>query len=127
MPTYKIKTQEENNLVLSKSDFEIDFTVESVKEHINYLIKKKKELTAQKGLESAKMENIKSFHPEVLELTPEKRNAIALYDKAEAVYKACEDGLANVDKQFAEYAIELAEIEKQTGIKVVEETTEKVA
>lgn len=127
MPTYKIKTQEENNLVLSKSDFEIDFTVESVKEHINYLIKKKKELTAQKGLESAKMENIKSFHTEVLELTPEKRNAIALYDKAEAMYQACEDGLTNVDKQFAEYAIELAEIEKQTGIKIVEETSEKVA
>jgi len=111
--------------VLSKSEFELEFTVESIKEHIAYLNKKKRELTAQKSLEEAKMENIKSFHPEVLELTPEKRNAIALYDAAETMAKACEEGLENVMKQFAEYAIELKDIEEQTGIKILEEVKEE--
>lgn len=123
MPTYKLKTEGETQ-ILCKSNFEHEFTVDSVKQHLDYLKKKKTELTAQKSLEEAKMENIKSFHPEVLELTTEKRNAVALYDKAETMAKVCEEGLKAVEVQYSEYEQELKDIKEQTGIEIVPQETE---
>jgi len=118
MPTYKIKEQSKEKTTLSKSDFELDFTVESINEHLKYLVNKKKELTAQMDLEKAKMTNYVENHPYIFNHTPEERNAIALYDRAETLYKVCEEGLESVNKQFAEYAVELDEIKKQTGIEI---------
>lgn len=118
MPIYKVKTQEEKETTLSKSDFELDFTVESIESHIQYLVKRKAELEGQMKIEKAKMTNYTDNHPYILERTPEERNAIALYDVAETMYKACEEGLEKVMEQFAGYAIELEDIKKQTGIEI---------
>lgn len=118
MPTYKIKEQSEEKTILSKSEFEIDVPVAAIEQHIQYLKTKKKELESQIGLEKAKMTNYAENHPYILKMTPEERNAIALYDRAETILKACEEGIASVNQQFAEYAVELDEIKKQTGVEI---------
>lgn len=83
--------------------------------------KLKVQLEGQKQIESAKMENVKSFHEIVCNLSDQQLVAIAIYAQAKDVYGQCDQKLKDIEIALKELMEDVEEIEKQTGIKVFEE------
>lgn len=122
MITYTIKTSAENpaDSVILKTGGEVEFTMNNIDADIAYLEKTKKELTAQMGLEDAKMKNVLRTHPHIEQVSEEDRVATYLYQQSFAFTKVAKSKLELIEKQLKEYADEKVEIIKQTGL-VIEE------
>lgn len=112
----KIDGQEDDTVI--KQGHSVEFKMSDIKSHLEKLAKVKKELEAQRDLDAAKMENIKGFHPEIAELSPEKLVAAEIYSNAYNVHEQCVDKLAEIEKQEADYATELEVIKEQTGLSI---------
>lgn len=94
------------------------FKMSEMQSEIVQLKKIQKEVKAKMELEQAAMENIRSFHPEVDELTPQKRCAVALFTTSEGTVNICKAKLEEIEKQLAECVKDVADIEAQTGKKL---------
>lgn len=94
------------------------FKMSDLQSEIVQLKKFIKEVTAKVELEEAAMENIRHFHPEVEQLAPQKRTAVALFTTSEGTVNICKAKLEEMNKQLDECVADLAEIEKQTGKKL---------
>lgn len=119
MLTFK-KVQEEDGVVTFEQTGAVHtFTSEQLKKSAEALKKKRTEVTAQRDFEKAKMDNVSTHHPHVLELTDEQANAISVYYQSKIKYEECleiEKELDNADKRFAE---DLESIKEQTGFELV--------
>ena len=119
-PIYKIKESKDNKLetVFEKSDFTIELTMGDYKKAKDGYDNKVKELEAQKGLEEAKMNNVKRNHPEVLEVDEQKRVAITVYTSAEMKVKEFNKVLDKMAGHYKEMEAEMKDIEKQIGLTI---------
>ena len=84
------------DLIIEERGYVNKFTWQEFKTALRQNKKNKVQLEAQINLDQEAMKNIEEHHPYVLELTPEKRHAIALYD---SYYKS----LNNCQLKLAEF------------------------
>ena len=119
MITYTLKpiTEGEEQVII-KAGAEHEFKMSEVSEHLEKLRKLKVQLTSQKEVEDAKCENVKHFNSFIKDLTDEQLNAAYLYAGSYKLSKACAEKLVEIEEAQKEYAEELSEIEKQTGLKL---------
>lgn len=99
--------------VIAKIGGVVNFTMGDIKRDIERLNKIKKELTAQKELDGAKMKNIEQFHPFVLKMSPLDLSTASLYVNSRGRVGLCDQKLAQIEDQLAAYAEELPVIEEQ--------------
>lgn len=118
MAKYQIKSQEEGKTMIEKSDFTSEFRLEDVKAYIDKLKRTKQELEAQVKLEQAKIDNVKEFHAEVLDLPEEKKTAIVIVGRAKELKETCEKKLEEIEIAFKQYREDLNEVKEQTGLSV---------
>ena len=83
MIKYKVKKGDENkepcDKTIIKTGSEIEFTLQNIESDITYLLKNKKEMIAQLGIEEATKKNIEGTHPHVAAMSQEDLTAAYLY------------------------------------------------
>lgn len=87
--------------------------------------KKLIELTAQKRIYDAKVENISRNHPYVLDIEDEKKNAIWLYQENFVASIQVAEMIRELNERMGAIKGEMLDIEAQTGIKFFEEEVKK--
>lgn len=117
MITYT-KHEEDGKVILTKTGHSHTFTMDEVREHLAKLDKMEKELTSQKELEEAKMQNVEANHEIVKTLTDEQFAACGIYARAKEIHIACVQKLEQIAEARKEYAEDLKAIEEQTGEKL---------
>lgn len=118
--TYSIKTENKENprgSVITKTNVEVDFTVDELLANRREFTKMAKQLKAQKELADAKMKNIEEHHPFVMDLSEEQAFTVHMYQEARAMSRVCGQKLPEYESELAFIEEELKEIEAQTGIK----------
>lgn len=122
MITYT-KKEQDGKVIIVKSGHEHEFTMEEIRSHLAKLDKLEKELTAQVSLEESKMKNVEESHEIVKTLTDVQLVACSIYDKAKEIKAKCESKLAEIAEARKEYAEDIEEIKKQTGVELYDGTT----
>jgi hypothetical protein len=117
--TYKLKKAVEGQEQrIEKHGHVFDFSLSEVKAHMEKLAKAKQELEAQISLEKAKQSNVEAHHEIVNALSGEQMAAVSIYYESKKLQDKCENHLKDVLGAQEEYDADLAEIEKQTGLKL---------
>jgi hypothetical protein len=111
--------------LIEKTGLRIHFTINDIDSDRALIAKQIKENKGQLVLEAAKIENITSFHPFVLDLTEEQLHTCALlYGCMERKTKA-ENNLVLLQKQDESYEIQRAAIMTKFGFVDPEPATEE--
>lgn len=113
--TYKIVDKKEslNDCLIEKTGHIITFTLNDVSVNTTYLEKSKSELKGQIEIESAKMANIQSNHPEISDYTDEQLSMCHTYWEAKKMSAICTMKLEEVEKQLDADEKEVSEIRRQ--------------
>lgn len=106
---------------IEKQGITANFTARDIEQDIASLEKMKKELTAQSGLEKAKIANIVRTDPEVEDLTERQRHAAYLYQNSYGFLVKADEKIDEINEAIAELEEEKLEITKQTGIIINQE------
>lgn len=114
---YTLKPVEGDNQdpVIVETGLTSEFRMSVLVEHMKNIVKCQKELKAQIELECAKMTNIETHHPLVLELTPEQQCAVALYAEVRGVAEGSKKKLEALTNSFENYMQQIGEVYNQTG------------
>ena len=91
----------------------VEFTLSQVEQDILRLDKMSKELTAQRDLNSAKMENVSKNHDIVNTLTEEQIYACYVYQDAKAIFTASDKKIKEIQEASLGLISEKEEILKQ--------------
>lgn len=120
MITYQIKkaTEEGQEDIIVKTGHEVEFKMSDVRTHMERIDKLEKEMKAQVELEQAKIENVKSLHAKVAELSPTEIVGAEIVAQASGIIAKCEAKLKEVETVKAEYAKELVDLKEQTGLEL---------
>ena len=115
---YKYKDDQSVDLIdaeriIEKTGHTITFTMQEVELNTANLLKAKKEIEAKKELEKAKMENIQSFHPFILDMSEQDLLTCWLYKESKGIVDMCIKKLEQIDKQMEDDRLEIIEINKQ--------------
>lgn len=119
--TYTIKTESKEDpkaSVITKTNVEVDFTLNELEANEREFAKMVKQLTAQKQLADAKMTNIERNHPFVMDLSEEQAFTVHMYQEARAMSRVCGQKLPEYETELKYIADEKAEIAKQIGIAI---------
>jgi pentose-5-phosphate-3-epimerase len=100
---------------IEKSGITATFTLAEVEAHEQKLLTWKKEREAENGVERAKMENIRHFHPVVDTLDGMQLTAVALFKESKMTIEKSEAKLKEIDEALKEYADEKALIMERLG------------
>ena len=120
---YKIIEDKDNanESVIEKDGLTAKFTLFEMETQKKRVEKKLEELKAQKEIEEASAKNVENNHPEVIDVSEEelkKAHNIVLHARYKEEARVAQEEIEKIEKAFEDYAKELAEIEKQTGLKV---------
>lgn len=118
---YKIN----DNGEIEKTEFTETLTKEDFTSVLENGRKKLKEMLAQQKIYKAKAANVAKFHPFVLEMEDEKRNAIWLYQENHVATIQSQDIIDKLEDGIKKVEAEMEEITKQTGFSFTEEKTEE--
>lgn len=112
---YKIveKADDAKDAKIEKLGVVVNFTWNDVVRDIERLKKALKEIEGQKTIDEAKMKNIEQYHPIVLTTSPEDMVSISLYADSKGRVGMCNEKIAQIDKQLADYEEEMEDIAKQ--------------
>ena len=119
-PQYKIKKKGENVLdtVITKSNFDLDFTLGEIQSNIDRIQKMKVELSSKARLDEATMINIEGTNPEIKEIDPRMLKVYYVYAKAKFFVEQAQNQIKQFDDVIAEEQKALAEIKEQCGIEI---------
>lgn len=109
----KVVFPEAKDRVIEKRGHVVEFTLNEVEANTRILEKTKKELTAKRDLDAAKMENIESFHPFVKEMSEQDLHTAWMYFESKGIVKVCEKKIKEIQEQMESDAEEVAEIKAQ--------------
>lgn len=120
MPRFKIIKGEGLNATIEKSNHApTEFTIESVKKHVEAVKTTIKEMDAKIGLEKAMLSNIEKNHSAILKLSEKLRQACYLQMKSKMAILQAEEKLKALKGSMDEYNEELEEVKEQTGIDLI--------
>jgi len=108
-----------------KTGHEDVFTLNQVEAAQAHYQKTLKELKAQIELDSAKMQNIEHFHPEVKDYTDEQLVTAWLYQESKGRVKLYSEKVVEIEDQLKSDAEEIEEIYKQIPELVVSPVVEE--
>lgn len=122
---YKIIENKENpkESVIEKDNITVKFTLVEMETQAKAVEKRLEELKAQLSLEESSAKNIEENHPEVVNPSEEeikKAHNIVLHIGYVKRAEAIKTDIASIEQAFVDYREELDEIEKQTGISILE-------
>jgi hypothetical protein len=119
--TYEIIEPHESVLesLIKASGVTREFTLADTVADVERLQKMRTESEGQINYEEAKVSNIVHHHPEVLALDPKLQLAAKMYYDATKSIENHRANLALIEEGLEEYKRDLAEIEKQTGLKLM--------
>ena len=117
--TYTIKEDNSDvkKIVITKTGWVSDFTLEAIDKHVAELQKMLVEQKKMAELSSAKMKNIEHFHPDITSLDDEKLHHAFLYYKLKQENKTFTENVAEISKGLTEYDTERHEIIDQLDLK----------
>lgn len=129
---YTIATPAESgdyrDAVIEKEGLKVQFTVADVEADRTMIAKQMKENKGQLVLEAAKIENITTNHPFVLDLTEEQLFTCALLQECMKRKEQAEKNIKILQDQDEDYAKEVAAIMSKLGfVETSVPTTEEVA
>lgn len=112
---YKITESNEDpkQSKIQKLGVVVNFTFGEIEQHESMLAKVVKELKAKSEYEGAKMKNIETNHPFVLEMPEQDLFTAHMYQEAKSLVKVSNEKVVEIEKQLADYAEEKGEIMKQ--------------
>lgn len=113
---YKVIEGEGKEAKIKKTGVSIEFSVYEALAEIEKIDKFKKEKLAQVDVETAKINNVLSYHPHVGDLTPEELNGAWIVKQSKAMIEAIENKMKELESFREELATDLEEVKKQTGI-----------
>lgn len=99
--------------VIEKRGYTITFTLTELEANDRQMEKQAKELEAKRDYEAAKMTNIETNHPFVLDMSEQDLFTAHMYMEAKATRRVCDLKATEIRTQLAEDAAEIAEILKQ--------------
>lgn len=99
--------------VIEKRGYTITFTLTELEANDRQMAKQVKELEAKRDYEAAKMTNIETNHPFVLDMSEQDLFIAHMYMEAKATRRVCDMKAKEIQQQLAEDAAEIAEILKQ--------------
>lgn len=108
-----------NEQIIEKRGHVITFTINEVIAHKERMAKALKELSSTKQVLDAKAQNVIDFHPEVKDMSAEQLFNAWFYKEQTDKSAEYAKKIAEIEKLIKEYDEELAEIEKQTGVKTL--------
>ena len=94
----KEEGKEINNLIIEERGYVNKFTWQEFQEALKTNLKQKKQIEAQMQIDKIAIDNIKTHHPYIEDLTAEQIHAIALFKSYEDSYKQCEQKLDEFEK-----------------------------
>lgn len=103
---------------VEKTNFSVDFLMSEVKEHYNNLKKALIESEAKVKLEQATQANILENHPDIETVSEITKQGCFLLVKSKLEELPAVERVNQIKKAIEEYDKELAEIEKQTSVKL---------
>lgn len=112
MAKYKLNKKKQ----IEKSDFSQTYNVDDFINAVQSTEKKLVELESQKKVYDAKCENVSSYHPHVLKLKEEERNAVWMYHENFIGSQYCDKMIKDYKKALKNIKDEMKDITKQTGV-----------
>jgi len=94
----KEEGKEINDLVIEERGYVNKFTWQEFQEALKVNLKQKKQIEAQMQIDKVALDNIKTHHTYIEDLTPEQIHAISLYKSYKDSYKQCEQKLEEFEK-----------------------------
>lgn len=121
-PIYELVEANENpNLSVIRKTQAVDFKIDDLLNFISESMSESDKANAMVKYQDAVMENIKGFHPEIVEyfesLVDEKKTAFIVFAKAFADKEKKEAEVKFHTSEVEKYQKEIAEIEESTGVK----------
>jgi hypothetical protein len=115
---YKIKSKGEHALdtVITKSNFDLDFTLGEIQSNVDKIQKMKVEMSSKARLDEATMTNIEGTMPEIKDIKDEVLKVYYIYAKAKFFVEEVKNQIKHLDEVVAEEQKALDEIKAQTGI-----------
>jgi len=115
-----VATDEYDSKIVKEGYFKskATFSINDILNDIERLRKKKIELEAENNLKRAAMENIINHYPEVKSLADKMKIAVFLWQEAKGRIDINNENLTAINEVLDNYAKEIDEIAKQTGIKL---------
>lgn len=129
---YKIKEEGTDALstVVSKTGGEVTFTPQDMLNDQQKCERYLKELGTKLEIETAKAENIETFHPFVKELTEEQLFTVGMYNECKEVMKLYPPKIKEIEAVYEESKAEMKLIETVLGLDfstaVVEKQVEEI-
>jgi hypothetical protein len=119
-PQYKVKEKGENVLdtIITKSNFDLDFTLREVQENIDRIKKMKVELSSKARLDDAVCKNIEGTNPEIKDIDPRILKVYHIYAKAKFFVEEAQEQIKRFDEVLDEEQKALEEIKVQTGVEI---------
>lgn len=119
-PQYSIKEKGEHPLdtVITKSNFNLDFTLRELQENIDRIQKIKVELSTKAKLDDAVCKNIEGTNPEFKDVELNMLKVYNIYSKARLSIEDIMEKIKEVDEILSEEQKALDEIKTQTGIEI---------
>lgn len=102
--------------VIEKTGDPVVFSYADIVDAIEYGSKQMAELKAQKEVADAQLENIKHFHPSVLDLTETELQAAFVYQRSLSMSRECARKLSEFEAAMVEDKQAMKDIFDQTGI-----------
>lgn len=118
MLTFKQLEEKDGVVTFEQTGAAHTFTSEQLKQTAEALKKKRVEVTSQRDFEKAKMDNVSTNHPHVLELTDEQANAVSIFYQAKMKYEECLEIEKEIDKADERFKEDLHSIKEQTGFEL---------
>ena len=120
---YQIKEKASNpeDSVILKTGIEevkAEFSFNDINKDITTLNKKKLELEGKIKVETAKIQNVKDYHPETEKMDEKARIAASIYQISTEEVRIAEKYLEAIKERLDLYAKEMEEISRQTGIEI---------
>lgn len=115
-----------DNGEIEKTEFTETFVKEDFTSVLENGKKKLHEMIAQQKIYKAKYANVAEFHPHVLELDDEKRNAVWLYQENFVASLQAQDIIDKLIKGIEDVEKEMKEITEQTGFNFNEVKEEEI-
>lgn len=112
------ENQDPKASIIRKSNVDVDFTLYDLEKNKRDFSKLLKECEAQKQLADAKMVNIETHHPFVMDLSEEQCFTVHMYQESRAMSRVCGGKIPELKEELEYIEAELKEIEKQVGIAI---------
>lgn len=99
--------------LIQKTGHIIEFSMLEMQHDLTKFTKTLKELRGNREIKASIVRNVEMHHPSVKDIPEFDRSAIHMYHEAAMAVKTYDQKIAEIEKEEAEYKLEIEEVQKQ--------------